>query len=294
MCGDRRLRRRLEQALEGWELGLLAVTMAVVAAWLALPRPVSPSLVPVPQLDFREIARERERDRELADEARRSQLSFEVRAVGELVRRYGAATAAHQEALALDVQADLQRLVRRVREREGAASLLKLRALQTGLFLGVVGQGRAPASTSRELAELAGDFTEQSRALHWQNETGQCSLSDDELWALYRVRWTRLAGLLKDVAFRPTLDEFRLYYRVSIVHAGGDDPRRLEAVTALGRMDPDYPTAFARGVLLYRMGRIRAASDAFSAHLAAHPNGPWALRARNHALAALAEAGSRE
>jgi hypothetical protein len=61
-------------------------------------------------------------------------------------------------------------------------------------------------------------------------------------------------------------------------------------VTAIEKLDHDYPAAMARGVLLYRAGAYEAAAAAFRAQLAARPDGPWTLRAKNHLLAALARA----
>jgi TolA-binding protein len=43
-------------------------------------------------------------------------------------------------------------------------------------------------------------------------------------------------------------------------------------------------------VLIYRTGSFDEAADAFRAHLAAHPDGPWTLRAKYHVLEALARA----
>jgi hypothetical protein len=69
----------------------------------------------------------------------------------------------------------------------------------------------------------------------------------------------------------------------------GADRTALLAVAALERLDPSYPAALARGVLLYGSGAKAAAADAFRDQLSRREDGPFRLRARNHLLAALAE-----
>jgi hypothetical protein len=73
----------------------------------------------------------------------------------------------------------------------------------------------------------------------------------------------------------------------------GNDPGRdrtgLMAVAALEKLDPRYPAAVARGVLLYRSGAKAAAAEAFRDQLSPEREGPYRLRARNHLLAALAD-----
>jgi hypothetical protein len=116
---------------------------------------------------------------------------------------------------------------------------------------------------------------------------------------LFRVRWTELLGLLKTSQLRPRLDEFRLYYRVQLEHPGGaslrdQDERRLSYLSALAVIDGEFPRALAEGVLLARLGRSEQALSALSSHLAAHPDGPWTLRAKNYQLALLARLPPRE
>ncbi|MEZ4310178.1 MAG: hypothetical protein R3F14_19220 [Polyangiaceae bacterium] len=69
--------------------------------------------------------------------------------------------------------------------------------------------------------------------------------------------------------------------------AVADDQKRIEKIRELGALDPSYPAAFAEGVVLFRLGRFELAAQAFERHLAAHPDGPWTLRARNHLKASL-------
>lgn len=279
---------------EGWQLGLLAVGVAVCALWLALPRPVEPVLVPLPEVDREVIARARSEERALALDAERAPLPFELRAVGELLRRHGARTAKHDAQGAHEAREDARQLILQVERRSGLQGLRRLRAVQTELFLRALTGFSERAPRTRELEELGGDFAQKAKRSGWLDAEGKLRLSEDELFVLFRVRWTELAGKLSSPALRPRLDEFRLYYRVLLEHPGGGssrdrDERRLAAVGALARIDSEFPRALAEGVLLYRLGLRERAMAAFSAHLAAHGDGPWALRAKNYALATLAQ-----
>jgi hypothetical protein len=167
-----------------------------------------------------------------------------------------------------------------------------LRAVQTELFIRAL-RSDEPAPR-RELDELGGAFIERGKRAGWLDGRGRPLLSDAELWALYRMRWTHVVGALEDPGLRPSLAEIRWYYRVLLTHPEGESPRdrderRLVYAETLGRRDPQFPKDFVRGMVLYRLGDAALAGDAFSSHLARHPDGPWTLRARNHLLALLAE-----
>jgi hypothetical protein len=293
----------ISRHFEGWQLGLVAVAVALCALWLALPRPVEPTLLPLPEVDRRVLARERAEDRARAREAERVGLPFEARALGELVRRHGAAAAALDGAAARQARDDARSLIASVERRHGYETLRQLRALQSELFLQAVRTSvafRRPDAKDRELEELGGNFVEKAKRSAWVDSSGDLLFREDELAMLFKLRWTELVGRLDRLELRPKLDEFRLYYRALLEHpeAAGNavspssheqDERRLSYTAALGRIDGDFPLALAQGVLLYRLGRKDQARAAFSGHLAAHQDGPWALRARNYALATLAQ-----
>jgi hypothetical protein len=291
--------RVLRRHLEGWQLGLLAVSLAALSVWLALPRPVEPSSVPLPLPDRRVLRQLRETDRELVAKLQREPLPFEVRAVGEMVRRHGAAVVASDAEKSLQARREARRLARAVQLAQGAAALVSLRALQTQLFLEAIERFRRGAAPDRDLLELGANFVEKSRGSGWLDAEGKLLLEQDELFVLFRVRWTELVGVLDDRALRPRLDEFRTYYRMLLERPEGHDAldrevRRMAYVRALSKIDSEYPEDLARGVLLYRLGRPDSASDAFLAHLATHGNGPYTLRAKNYALAALAQVEQAE
>jgi hypothetical protein len=277
----------------------VAVGFAVLAVWLGLPRPVEPRVLPLPDVDRRVIAHARSLDAERAERARREPLSFEVRALGEQVRRHGAAVVRGDASGATETRDEARRLTRVLAASNAIEAVQTLRATQSELFLQALRRFRHSGSTDADLTELGANFIEKSRSVGWIDAEGRLLLSDEEVAALYRVRWAELTSALEISALRPSLDEFRLYYRVLFEHPEGQygaeqDERRLLYVAALARVDSEYPADLARGVLLYRLGRARAAYLAFSAHRAAHEDGPWSLYARNYALAALAQASATE
>lgn len=273
---------------------LLGVVIAGVAAALAAPRATEPSAefaLPLPLPSRTHLAELARADRARAAEARRHALSFGVRSVGEMFRQLGDA-AGKREANAEAKLFDLRALARRALRDEGAAGLLGLRAVQAELFVAACRAFAVSGKPDTELRELGGDFPDLATKSGWVG-AGAFVLTDEELALLFRMRFNELTGLGQDAAFQPTLDEYRDRYALLLRHPAGEDGaarqnRQLGYVAAIEKLDRDYPAAFARGVLLYRAGAYEAAAAAFRAHLAARPNGPWTLRARNHLLAALA------
>jgi len=277
--------------LEGWQGGVLAVGMALLAALLVIPRPVRPAEIPLPTVDRAEERRAKAVERGRLERARTEPLPFLVRAVGEAVRSFGRAEATGDR--------EGVRLVREIRDRvtearrsHGDEPLLALRAAQSDLFLRAVGAVRA-GGAHEELRELGGAFT-----LRLSDAPGILDrLHPSELDCLFSVRWARLAGLIEARPFAPSLNQWRLYYRTLLRHPDllGEkqlDRRReamLATVGALARIDPDYPHDLGRGVLQYQLGNPAAAVKHFRIHLARHPGGEYRLRAQNYLVKALSE-----
>lgn len=281
--------------LRGAELGLVAVAMAVVAVWLALPRPVEPGeMLPLPEVDRERERAERVADHERAERANRTTLPYEVRAVGELVRRYGLYESRGDDIGAERARQDAFEARQRAQARFGAEPLRGLRALQTELFAARLAKLGRLVSTDRELAELGGNLPSHAQNAGWAEADGTLRLPEQQLLTFYRVRWTRLVGAISDDSLGPSLVELRAYYRGLLEHpdsphARERDERRLAYVEALSRRDPRFFSDFARGILLYRLGDPGAAAQAFAAHLREHPDGPWSLRAKNHLLYLLSD-----
>jgi hypothetical protein len=284
--------------LEGWQAGAVAVWIAVVAAALAVPRPVEQQELPEVLPDRRALAWRADEERLLAEEARQRALPFEVRAVGELFRRHGAAAADGQGDRAARILSDLRDATKTAADKHGARPLRRLRAIQAELFERALEDFERTGKPSRELDELGGNLVKKAGQSGWL-ESGRLVMSPSERAVFFRIRWAELTGLRATSAFAPTLDEWRVYYGFLLAHPEGSaGPDRLRAqfayVTALAKRDSTYPLWLARGVLQYQQGSLPEAADAFQTHLGQHPDGPYSLRAKNYLLATLAKADSAE
>ena len=291
-------RGKYRRHFEGWQLGLLALSIALLALALAMPRGAPLEVVPLPTIDRDRLHREQTDDRARAEHAQRQRLPFEIRALGEGVRRFGRAEFDHDRARMGSELAALNRLLAVARARHTPQLLLELRALQTALFRSALSDWQSDARAGVDLIELGGSFLESAKNHAWLDEKRRLVFSQTETDALFKLRWTELLGLTETSPFAPTQDEFRVYYRALLEHPQAPpapaeladqarDRARLAYVNALAKRDPDYLAALARGVLHYRLGEYSEARAALQEHLTAHPSGPWALRARNQLLLVL-------
>ncbi len=292
-------RSLLERHLEGWQLGAVVVAMALGGALVAVPRPAVPVELPLPSIDRRSLRLEAQKEQELADAAEREPLPFDVRAVGESMRRLGAAAAAGDADAAAFAKDELIERVTVARARHGDDALLRLRALQARLFQKALARWEATGQRGAELDELGGGFIEKARRNGWVRAPHRLVPDPAERATLFLVRWAQLADLVKVHPFSPSLDRWRLYYRFLLLHPEGepgsaDDAERLRsqgaALHALELRDAEYHSALAHAVLEYRSGNLQLAEHALRVHLERHPGGRNALRARNY----LAETLERE
>jgi len=273
---------------DGWQLGLVSLCMGGLALALAIPRGAEPKDLPVPTIDRVKVADILRDQAERAQRVRETPLPFEVRAVGEALRGFSAAgsTLDDDPARAEEV---LARSTARALELHGKDALLDLRAIQTELFLEALKHWEGGASPSEELTQLAGNFVDKAKQSGWIDERGRLLMSVIERIVLFRIRWGALTGLRATYPFKPSLTEWRIYYRFLLQHPEGSalaseamrGARQLGYANALGKLDPEFPVEFATGVLLFQTARYPESMLAFQAHLAAHPNGRWTLRARN-------------
>jgi hypothetical protein len=125
----------------------------------------------------------------------------------------------------------------------------------------------------------------------------------------FKRRWNELTGLAgppgKPNSFDPGKDELLAVYARELRHppALGIDVDakdgataairvrnaagfRRKRIAAVAELDPTYPRELALGVVNYQAGDYREASHNFTEWMQRHPDGPWALRAQNYALAA--------
>jgi hypothetical protein len=268
---------------------MLGVALVLTSAVLAAPRPTTPLVLPLPEPHHAVLARDRAADRARIERATREGLPYATRAVGEALRRFGAASAS-KGGNSDPVLKQLRNLAQAEVTAGRADSLLALRAVQTALFVTATRQWEERGRVEPELRELGGDFPELATRSAWLKDS-RVILTDEELALLFRMRWNDLTGLGATQPFTARLDEYRERYSLLLRHPSGENPsvrlkRQLGYVAAMETLDREYPAMFARGVLLYRAEAFEASADAFRAHLAKRPDGPWTLRAKNHLLAA--------
>jgi hypothetical protein len=278
--------------LEGWQLAVVAVGVAVTSMVLVLPRSVRPREIPLPAIDRKEVTRAREARASLAESARKEPLPFLVRAVGESVRDFGDAEFRGDAASYEQRAREIAVRVSEARKAVGEKPLLALRAVQTELFVRAVAAWDSSGSENRDVIELGGAFARRAERNGWALG-GRVEIPSDGLAQIFVTRWTRLAGLADTQPFIATLNELRLYYRTLMQHPdarAGDHYAVAEAlegyVTALHGYDPDYPAALAGGIAAFQKGEFDAAAELLAAHLKDHPGGPWRLRAQNYWVAA--------
>jgi hypothetical protein len=293
--GDERLSPpNFRRHLQGYELGLVTLGMVLTFALLTLPRASEPSTLPLPRIDRAEALRSDAHERDLMSSAERAGLPFDVRAVGEALRHFGATSAQGYDP-AHDRQ-DIQERVEIAMDKGQGPLLLKLRAVQTQYFLTALTQFERDGKPSQDLQELGGDFLSHAQQSGWFDEHRHCLADTTTLEVLFRFRWASLIEKARVFPFAPSLNDWRIYYRFLLLHperldpeqsSGGDDEARLKLVNSLARRDPDYPAAFAKGYLLYRLGDREASATEYRAQLGKSDSGPYALLARNYLIYAL-------
>jgi hypothetical protein len=299
--------------LEGWEAGLVAVVIALGGVILAVPLRVAPRDLPSPLVDGRALSVTIERERALAAAivpALESELSrpadgtalYDLRAFGEAFRAYGLAEASDDVYAVMRARQKLIDALARARAL-GDDKVLGLRAYQQQLFLREIERWETSARPPGELAELGGKFPALAVREGWL-EGRSLSLASSLRGILFKRRWNEVTGLAETPPFALSLDEQRAFYAFLLDHpflegkekmsaaeaCRAADQWRLRKIDELGRLDPAYPYALARGVLFYRLGRYPAAAQAFRDYLASATDGRYALRARNYLVAALARA----
>jgi tetratricopeptide (TPR) repeat protein len=147
--------------------------------------------------------------------------------------------------------------------------------------------------------ELSGGFIEIAQQNGWFRLPHRLVLTANERAILFRLRWTELTELGNVHPFRPTLDDWRIYYRFLLQHPEGPDASevadaraQLAYVAALEKRDSEYPALLARGILYSKLGAYASAIEALETHLASHPRGAWRLRAQNYLAYALEQAAA--
>ncbi len=303
----------------GRAIGLIPIVALVLVAPVALPRSATPNAVPRPVPDVAALARREAFDDALAAQIARAALPVDTRALGSAIRDLH--TLEVGDAPARDVAPARQAIdgaATRAIQANGLDAIVGLRAAQLEGFVREVAAFEATGVESAELGALGGAFVRSVRREGWI--VGHTLAFDGHvLRALYKTMWGSFASLGDRAELALTRDESRALYAFYLSHphapeavrveanaarAGARDARvcavidaderraadawRLERVDRLAAIDPDYPAAFARGVLHYRRAKYGAAAAAFREWLRDHPTGPWTTRAENYLRASAA------
>lgn len=307
-------------------LALVPVTIGVLVLLLVMPRATPPGDIPVPNIDTR-VLREVTRSDDLrAAAAESTRLPAGVVEVGTALRALSGAEARGADELArIDARRRLDTALRDLGGREEAtADLISLRALQTRRFLDALSAWEGTGERSEDFEDLAASFVVRADAAGWITNGRHLVLDEAERRVMFKTFWNLLAGADARPALALTTDEERALYAFYIKHPHPPESSRLALETdrrlatspeacarvnresarqsalwladklkRLGEIDPTYPMAYGVGVAYYRAGRSELASEAFAAFIKAHPDGAYALRARNHLKALLSPSDQR-
>lgn len=306
---------------EGRWLAVIPIAIGVVFLLLMMPRATEPDAVPLPRVNERALAEIARAEDARAAAAEVNRLPSYILAVGTATRALnGAEARGADDAEQLAARQRLDAALRDVaRQPNVVADLVALRAVQLRRFLDAVARWESTGETSEDFIDLAATFVERTSDAGW-TAGRRVLLSDTERRVMFKTVWNVLTGIDGVPEAAVTLDEQRALYAMYIRRPRPPEARRLaleaarrEATTPeacarvnvehrrrsalwladkikqLGAIDPTYPTDYALGVAYYRAGRFDLSAEAFTAYIAAHADGPFALRARNHLKAALAE-----
>lgn len=292
-------------------LALIPVTVAVVLFALMIPRSAAPAEIPLPIVDEQTLAKEEAADDALAARAKADGLPSDVRALGTAIRDFNTQQTANADERAIASARNAINVALATLADHGNDSLLILRAFELSDFLAELRAFERGAPPSAELTAVGGPFVARMTDAGWVD--GNKILMDDHARrAAFKVAWNAILAVPDAPPFSLTRDEARALYLFYLrhPHVGERDRQaielsrknakteaactalrtreehaleawRLDKVEKLGRVDADYPLAYARGVAHYRMGSFDAAVRDFEFWIDAHPDGAWTLRARN-------------
>lgn len=305
-------------------LALIPVSAAALMFLLMVPIATPPEDIPLPQVDGVALRAVVADDAARAAAARVARLPGDVLAVGTALRSLNKIIASGDSEAAGPARATLADALRGLAVREPAQvvdQLKSLRAVQLEEFLGEVARFETTGQQSPDLLELGGGFVDRMRDAGWVQDR-KVLLDDAQRRAAFKLVWTAMVGGNQAPELSPSIDEQRALYTLYLarphvpdgqrgsfeaMRRGAASPTDCQTVAAkerlasemwradkikkLGEIDPAYPTSYALGVAYYRAGRYDLSMDAFRTWMDSHPDGPLALRARNHWKAAFSANG---
>lgn len=283
--------------LEGWQVGAITVCIVGLVAAVVVPRSAPPDGIPLPELGQDELRQAEQRTRVQALQAA-SGVSDEVSLLAARVRLVGAAELGQDDAALERAARGLADAAKPALDRDagGVVNLRSYLALRfTDAYLAYLRDG----VISDELRELGGDTLGQLRLEGWLQSL-EAAPSDVRtvLTAMYKRRFRKLVGSHPALAYDPV--EERGLIGFFIEHpprsALASNHTELEATQGrfllaqlddLVKLEPTYPVVFAKGVVLYRMGRFEESALQFDTYVQTVESGPYRLRAINHLKSAV-------
>jgi hypothetical protein len=292
-------------ALEGWQVGAVTVFVATVVTSVVVPRSAVPHTVPPSSLSPNEISATRAELRSEAARAESGELAHAVRLLEARFRAVGRAEASRDARLAARWAGELGSSASSalVGHREEVIALRTFLALEfSRRYLRRMRSGR----DDPELLELGGATLDEMAENDWLQRPEQLTPSADLVLCGLFARRFNLMVVPQAPALVPLDDEVeRALFAYLMTHpprarlatnametASTQVKFVLTQIDGLSKLERDYPTLFAKGVVLYRAGQYEAAASAFDGYLQKNPDGPYRLRAVNFLKATVEETNS--
>jgi hypothetical protein len=319
-----RLAARKDRERKGgrW-LAVFPTVLALALMLLMMPRATEPDSIPLPRVDERALRKVARVDDDRARTVSLERLPSDIRAVGSAFRALNTADAhGVDEVELINAQRELAVALRDVNPGTDIdENLLALRAFQMQRFLEEVRHWEATGEITEELSALGGNFINRTAEAGWATNTSSrhsVLMNDTQRRVAFKTVWNAMVGVDRRPAFTLTLDEQRSLYAFYFQYPHPPDSRRVafrvqrrdattpeaclkanveerrqaelwrvEKVRRFAAIDSSYPATYAMGVGYYKAGRFDLASEAFTTFIGAHPDGPYALRAKNYLKASL-------
>jgi hypothetical protein len=298
-------------------LAVIPLSIAVTFFVFMLPRATAPDGIPLPRVDHRVTAAVERAEEALADDAEQNRLPGDILSIGTAIRQLNALEGASaDDTERLLARTELDALLSTVTRRPGAdQELIKLRSSQIRTFVRALREWEN-GGEPKDFAAAGGTFVARAQEAGWV--LGRHILLDEtQRRVAFKSVWNAITHLSSG-NYALTLDEERALYAFYIEHprvpeghrlnleakrrdaktpeecarASADWQRegeswRADKIKRLAAIDPAYPGTYALGIAYYGAGHSELAVEAFNTYLEAHPEGTYALRARNHLKAAL-------
>ncbi|MBK8939302.1 MAG: hypothetical protein IPM79_17170 [Polyangiaceae bacterium] len=289
---------RLGKHLEGWQVGVLVVLIVATTAAVLVPRSAVPEAVPLPRASSGEIRAARRANEQAAIAFATGGASEPVERIGATLRAIGRAEWDGDEAALARGMAELARGIARATAENDVDGLVLLRTYQAELFARAYCDYLRTGSVADDLIELGGAAVREFSDNGWLTPGSRVPAHVDLLLsALYKRRFERLVAK-GHPALAPHPVEERLLLGYLLEHpppdrllsegAGTSATRfMLSRIDEISALDPSYPAAYARGVVLFKTKDYELAALSFDDFLHSSADGPYRLRAVNYLKASL-------